>query len=192
MAGNGEMASSSSWMVVTDVLLANAQLSNYPLSTPKSLQPTILSESKANYQLDGFHPIHRENKHFVCFNRAVFSDRFLDVGTMSLWLLPCFPLSLWKKFDNTACLSRHLLCFCLQSMTNASAASTTVTRTPCASTWSEATVAPVSRVTLATGLCAKVSAENKTPDILTWWWDLHWLRFNSSSSSAAHLQFHKY
>lgn len=45
---------------------------------------------------------------------------------------------------------------CLQSMMNASAGSTTVMRTPCALTWLEATVAPVSRATLAMGQSAKV------------------------------------
>lgn len=47
--------------------------------------------------------------------------------------------------------------FCPQSMTNASAGSTTVMRMPCASTWSEATVAPVNQATLAMGQSAKVS-----------------------------------
>lgn len=47
--------------------------------------------------------------------------------------------------------------FCLQSMTSASAGSTTVMRTPFALTWSEATAAPVSRATPATGQSAKVS-----------------------------------
>ena len=50
-----------------------------------------------------------------------------------------------------------LCCLVLQSMMSASADSTTVTRTPCASTWSEATVAPVSPATLGMEQCAKVS-----------------------------------
>lgn len=45
----------------------------------------------------------------------------------------------------------------LQNMMSVSAASTTAMRTPCASTWSEATAAPASLVTPATELCAKVS-----------------------------------
>ncbi|TKS73681.1 hypothetical protein D9C73_007761 [Collichthys lucidus] len=44
----------------------------------------------------------------------------------------------------------------LQSMTSASADSTTATRMPCALTWSEATAAPASRATLATGQSAKL------------------------------------
>lgn len=49
------------------------------------------------------------------------------------------------------------VCFPSQSTTNASAGSTTATTTPCASTWSEATAAPASQVTLATEQSAKVS-----------------------------------
>lgn len=47
---------------------------------------------------------------------------------------------------------------CPQSMMNVSAGSTTVMRMPCASTWLEATAAPVNRATLAMGQSAKVSA----------------------------------
>lgn len=61
----------------------------------------------------------------------------------------------------------NLCCvFCLQSMMSASADSTTVMRTPCASTWLEATAVRVSRATLAMGQSAKVNTTFSLSDVL--------------------------
>lgn len=113
-------------------------------------------ESKINYQLDAIVPhIYKENKHLVFFNQG-FSSSYKRRMTLSTLLLLFFP-PLKSSTLQKACLQCCVLFFCLQSMTSASADSTTATRMPCALTWSEATAAPVSRATLATGQSAKVS-----------------------------------
>lgn len=63
-----------------------------------------------------------------------------------------------KLYNADAYMIKELLC-CLvhQSMMSASADSTTAMRMPCASTWLEATAAPVSPATLVMGQSAKVS-----------------------------------
>ena len=86
----------------------------------------------------------RKIKHLIFFNQhivfLIVAGMFADVGVVMFKL----------------CAS-DVFFFCFQSMTNALAGSTTAMRTPCALTWSEATAAPVSRATLATGQSAKVS-----------------------------------
>lgn len=86
----------------------------------------------------------REIKHLIFFNQHVVflivAGMFADEGVMM-----------------SALCASDVFFFCFQSMTSALVGSTTVMKTPCALTWSEATAAPVSRATLATGLSAKVS-----------------------------------